>query len=115
SATLTASPTFSVLPQDYVLTVQASDDAGASSTLDVNVRVTEGVKLTEYYLDPLNGSIDNPGTVESPLPSLQEVTDAGKQFAAGDMIYLLDGYHGEATLSGSHSDYVFVMPAEAAS
>ena len=47
-----------------------------------------------YYVDPVNGDMGNPGTVEHPWKTLEAVLSRKKVFDAGDTIFLRSGYHG---------------------
>lgn len=70
------------------------------------------VFASDYYCDPVNGSMSNDGSQSSPWTTLQDVINNGKKFNAGDVIYLLSGAHGEPYLSGYNSDYVTIKAAE---
>lgn len=67
---------------------------------------------TAYYVDPASGSAANPGTSASPWRTLQEVFDAGKTFAAGDVIYLRSGNHGSPVIRGGVSSGIRTIKAE---
>ncbi|MEQ9440665.1 MAG: LamG-like jellyroll fold domain-containing protein [Cyclobacteriaceae bacterium] len=70
----------------------------------------EAVAGQTYYCDPVNGSMSNSGDAANPWSTLEEVFAAGKTFQAGDIIYLLSGFHGLPTVQGHNSDYVTIMP-----
>lgn len=89
-----------------------------------------------YYLDPIHGNIDNDGlTIDSPLPSLQEVIESNMVqtreylplpytvgvsqlvdknidalIAAGDTLMLLDGLHGAIEIDRhyNHNDITII-------
>ncbi|MHC4462945.1 MAG: hypothetical protein ACYS30_16180, partial [Planctomycetota bacterium] len=61
-----------------------------------------------YYVDPVNGNMANPGTVELPWQSLGEVLSQKKVFNAGDTIFLRSGYHGAIVLTGENDGYVTI-------
>ncbi len=63
-----------------------------------------------YYCDPVNGSMANDGSKETPWSTLQAVFEAHKSFAAGDTIFLIRGDHGKPYLFGRNSDYVVITP-----
>ena len=44
-----------------------------------------------YYCDPVNGNMSNPGTLASPWGSLEAVFNQGLTFNGGDKIYLMNG------------------------
>lgn len=63
---------------------------------------------TSYYCDPVGGSMGNDGSISSPWGSLQAVFSAGKTFNAGDEIFLMNGAHGQAYISGTQTNYVTI-------
>lgn len=63
---------------------------------------------TSYFLDPISGRLENPGTSEQPWSTLAEVAASGKQFDAGDVLVLRSGYHGSATIRGRNSGEVLI-------
>ncbi len=64
---------------------------------------------TNYYCDPVNGSMSNPGTSSSPWGTLSGVFIANKTFVAGDVINLRTGYHGFPTIKGVNSGDVTIQ------
>lgn len=64
---------------------------------------------TAYYVDPIAGSMSNPGTSASPWRTLEEVFAAGKKFVAGDRIYLRRGYHGGPSITGKNAGMVTIV------
>lgn len=67
---------------------------------------------TNYYCDPVTGSMANNGTFASPWSSLQNVFNANKTFVAGDTIFLRTGSHGFVTVKGVNSGNVVIMPQQ---
>jgi hypothetical protein len=89
-----------------------------------------------FYLDPVAGRLDNPGTRAEPLPSLQAVTEADliqrtvpteypwvdgaeleiaypdAPILPGDTLVLLSGDHGPVMLRGSHADQWLTIRAD---
>ncbi|MDH4240959.1 MAG: hypothetical protein OEW48_15480, partial [Phycisphaerae bacterium] len=61
-----------------------------------------------YYVDPVNGDMGNPGTVQLPWRTLEQVLSRKKVFDAGDTIFLRSGYHGAIVLNGENDDYVTI-------
>lgn len=59
-----------------------------------------------YYCDPVNGNMSNPGTLASPWGSLEAVFNQGITFNGGDRIYLMNGNHGFPKISGVNSTNV---------
>ncbi|MGO1054725.1 choice-of-anchor Q domain-containing protein [Crossiella sp. CA198] len=53
-----------------------------------------------FYLDPVHGSPANPGTSAEPWRTLEEVLASGRAFAAGDILYLRTGNHGNPVVHG---------------
>ena len=53
---------------------------------------------TTYYCDPVNGSNSNGGSQANPFSTFGSVNWASKNLQDNDIIYLLDGNHGEAYL-----------------
>ncbi len=110
TGTLVVTPKYSTEPQDYIINLTATDDQDNVATLAILVTVEE-TEFATYYCDPVNGSMSNDGSAGSPWGSLQQLMAAQKSFNPGETIYLLDGYHGEPTIQGSNTDYVFIKAA----
>ncbi|MDD5261993.1 MAG: choice-of-anchor Q domain-containing protein [Methylacidiphilales bacterium] len=64
---------------------------------------------TDYYCDPVTGSMSNPGTSASPWSTLEAVFTANKTFVAGDVINLRTGYHGFPSIKGNNSGDVTIQ------
>lgn len=64
----------------------------------------------EYYLSATGGSLSNAGTRQAPLPSLEAVASANRQFSAGDTLILLAGHHGAPTIRTVNTAEVLVRP-----
>jgi hypothetical protein len=62
-----------------------------------------------YHLDPVAGSMTNPGTAEQPWSTLEAVASAGKSFNAGDVLLLRPGHHGSPTIRGHNDGEVLVL------
>lgn len=74
----------------------------------------------DYYLDPVNGLPTNPGTGAAPWPSLETVfatASLRSQIQSGDVLHLLDGFHGYPKIRGIHDEAnpVTIQPAPGAS
>jgi len=78
-----------------------------------------GVGAMTYYLDPVNGSMNNLGTKDSPWSTLKDVIEsslieykdsdgvfqnAGGPVQSGDTIILMNGYHGSVMIDGYYND-----------
>ncbi len=65
---------------------------------------------TDYAVDPVTGSMGNPGTAASPWSTLEAVFAASpaKTFQVGDHIYLRRGDHGVASVTGINTGDVFI-------
>jgi hypothetical protein len=97
------------------------------------------VTATDFYVDPVNGSMSNDGAKERPWSTMQAVWEAGKiqtqkynganpvppyifviknsngPVHAGDTIYLLSGYHGNLVMIGAmNTDYITIKAADGA-
>lgn len=70
------------------------------------------LNAADYYCDPVNGSMSNPGTSASPWSTLEAVFAANKTFASGDVIHLRTGQHGYPTISGANSGDVTIQAAD---
>ena len=95
----------------YTINVDATDATDTTSVSYVlSVSEYSDVVGTAYYCDPINGSMNNTGTQNSPWESLQDVFSAKKTFNSGDVIFLMTGAHGSPFMTGTHSDYVTIKP-----
>jgi len=80
-----------------------------------------------YYVDPLLGSMDNPGTKEAPWSTFEEVIkyslietknsdgvvrNQGAPVKAGDSIILMSGYHGNVVIVDYFNDKLVFVQAE---
>ena len=78
-------------------------------TLLLNILFTFNVTATNYYCDPVNGSMNNSGTSQNNAwTTLADVFTRGKAFKAGDIIYLMNGAHDRAYIATSNTGYVTV-------
>jgi len=67
-------------------------------------------RAVDYHVDPVLGSMSNPGTASRPWSTLEAVFAANRTFAPGDRILLRSGYHGSPVVRGNHSANVTIMP-----
>ncbi|MCH6258279.1 right-handed parallel beta-helix repeat-containing protein [Puniceicoccaceae bacterium K14] len=69
-------------------------------------------QTAEYYADPTVED-GGQGTRESPWPSLQKSIAEGNlsKLKPSDTLYLKDGYHGSATISGINEDFITITSA----
>ncbi len=67
---------------------------------------------TNYYCDPVKGSMNNKGTYASPWRTLDSVFITNKKLLPGDTIFLRTGYHGFPIVQGNMETkgYVTIMP-----
>lgn len=114
TATLIFNPDFFVIPQSYPVTLRVEDAEAGTGTISFMVEVLQTEKLTEYYCDPVNGSMDNVGSFESPWSTLQAVFESGRKFLEGDVVYLLGGYHGEVVINDANDGPVTIKPGPGA-
>lgn len=70
----------------------------------------------DYYADPVNGSMSNPGTAAQPWSTLNAVFAAlpYKVFAPGDVIYARSGYHGSFGIKAPHGNGATIRPESGA-
>lgn len=66
----------------------------------------------EYFVDPINGNVDNDGSKNNPWRTLTEVISSNKIFAPGDVIYLRRGYHGMPLIKGINAGDVYIKAEE---
>jgi parallel beta-helix repeat protein len=67
------------------------------------------ISATNYYCDPINGDIRNSGTsTDSAWRTLEEVFNWNKTFAEGDIIYLMNGVHGNVRVKGVNTGFVTI-------
>ena len=76
--------------------------------LVVVLLVPNCVWAASYYVDPVKGGANNPGTIEQPWRTLQEMFSLRKTFEGGDTIYLREGYHGDVVINGENDSYVTI-------
>jgi hypothetical protein len=86
--------------------VSDSPGVGASNAATPMVNAHHPSRGKAYYVDPIAGSMSNPGTAFAPWSTLQEVFAAGKTFASGDVIYLRSGNHGFPVITGDNAGAV---------
>lgn len=67
------------------------------------------VFATDFYCDPINGNNSNLGNKSNPWGSLESVFKDGKQFGEGDVIYLMEGSHGNVEITGDNSKYIKII------
>ena len=70
--------------------------------------VVNSIFATDYYCDPENGNMNNNGSQNAPWSTLEDVFNTGKVFQSDDVIYLLDGYHGNVSVKGVNADFVII-------
>ncbi len=66
----------------------------------------------DYYVDPVNGSMSNPGTAAQPWSTLSAVFAAlpYKVFSPGDVIHARSGYHGVFYIKAPHGNGATIQP-----
>lgn len=62
-----------------------------------------------YYIDPINGDINNDGSSERPFDTLANVFKKKMTFSTGSTIYLRRGYHGMPVISGKNSANITIV------
>jgi parallel beta-helix repeat protein len=68
------------------------------------------IHSANYYCDPVNGSMTNNGSINSPWSTLEAVFNQGISFSGGDQIFLLSGNHGFPKITGINSSNVEIKP-----
>lgn len=66
------------------------------------------VSAVDYYVDPAVGDMAHAGNAAQPWSTLAAVFAANKTFAAGDVLYLRNGYHGEPVIQGKPDGVVTI-------
>ncbi len=61
-----------------------------------------------YHCDPINGSISNSGSEDSPWSTLEAVFENNKSFESGDVIFLHDGQHGFPLVRGFQDEDAYI-------
>jgi Chitobiase/beta-hexosaminidase C-terminal domain/Right handed beta helix region len=91
--------------------VVVSNSPGAVALNPVTATLTADKPTlgTTYYVDPIAGSMNYPGTAAAPWSTLQEVFAARKTFVAGDVIYLRSGNHGFPVITGDNTGDVTII------
>ena len=51
-----------------------------------------------YYFDPINGDNSNNGTINAPFSAFSEINSLGIVYQPNDILYLLNGNHGEVVI-----------------
>ncbi|VAW10764.1 hypothetical protein MNBD_BACTEROID03-2555 [hydrothermal vent metagenome] len=87
----------------YTVTYNVSDAAGnAAIEVTRTVNITNASARTNYYIDPINGSDGNTGTLASPWESFKNIMTyynssfhppQWQELDPGDTIFLMDGVH----------------------
>jgi len=62
-----------------------------------------------YYVDPVNGDMNNSGIASAPWSTLEDVFSNGTRFENGDTVYLLDGHHGYPTINRANEETVTIV------
>lgn len=80
-----------------------------SLTLCIVVLFLTKAYAADYYVDPANGSMANPGTQAQPWKTLKEVMASSVSFLPGDVIYLMSGRHDSVVIKNKkNTNYVFI-------
>lgn len=120
-----------------ILAVLIILEAGYFNIGYVPVNIVSASADNVFYIDPVNGDINNDGSYDKPWSTLQEVVEnnlietqqpksfpydgtgdlviknEGAPVKAGDTIILRDGYHGEfSVLRAYNSDYITIKEQE---
>ena len=95
---------------EYTISLHAESGAlSADVTFRLSVKALPSDAVI-YYLDPVNGSPDNPGTATEPFSTLTDVLTYQPALLSGNTyLYLRSGYHGSPVFSGSYDAPVHVL------
>jgi parallel beta-helix repeat protein len=72
--------------------------------------VSQTLYSTNYYADPINGSMSNSGTSLNPWSSLEDIMNSSNSFTMSDTIFLRTGNHGFPKINGINSGIVYITP-----
>ena len=120
TATLNLAPSNSDIG-NYIDVEITAFDGKVTVSEKFNIEVTEKQIIvgTSYYCDPVNGNMNNDGLSEATAwGSLQDAIGAKKRFLPGDVIFLMNGSHGQPYLSGgnngsgSSDGYITIRPVQ---
>lgn len=79
--------------------------------LILSILFASSLQAKTYYCLPDKGKIENPGTKELPLPSLQKVLSSEFKLLPGDTLLLMSGNHGTPELKGINTNYIYIFAA----
>ncbi len=90
-----------------------------SEKFNIEVTAEQIIIGNSYYCDPVNGSMSNNGLTQATAwRGLQDVfanTTARNKLTAGDVVFLMNGAHGQPYIGKSNTDYITIKPAPGAS
>ncbi|HHB79792.1 MAG TPA: hypothetical protein ENK85_11220, partial [Saprospiraceae bacterium] len=92
----------------YTVSVQAVSGTDTSRTT-FQVIVPELPNGNKYYIDPINGDNNNPGTSSAPWKTLSEVFNTGKNIQANDVLFLRSGNHGSPIINQQKSASTYIL------
>lgn len=93
---------------NYLVTLQAVSGSDTSKTT-FQITVPNLPTGNKYYVDPINGDNNNPGSASQPWHTLTEVFNTGKNIQANDIIYLRSGNHGAPVVNKIQSGPTYIL------
>ncbi len=97
TATLTFNPMNIDIAEYQDVEIIADDgELQTSEFFDLSVIQSNVAPIGAYYCDPINGNNSNNGSAENPFASFSSVNWNNIAINNGDVIYLMDGYHGSS-------------------
>ena len=84
----------------YLAGLVVNDGKDSSLSDSVSIVISSSETQTKVYLDPINGNINNNGSINSPLSSLSSVMASNKTFNDNVYLVLREGNHGKVVING---------------
>ncbi len=108
--------TFEPNPADigtYLVTLQANASTLSKTTFQLVVEdLPNG---NQYYVDPINGNNNNPGTSAAPWKTLKEVFETGKNIKENDVLFLRTGNHKDPVVNQLETGKTYILAEKGAS
>ncbi len=92
----------------YLVTLQAISGTDTSLT-SFQVIVQNLPNGNKYYVDPINGNNNNPGTESQPWKTLQDVFNTGKTITDNSIVYLRSGNHGAPVVNKLQNKQTYIV------
>ncbi len=92
----------------YIVSLQAVSGADTSRTTFL-VEVPSIPVAYKYYVDPINGNNNNPGSADQPWKTLSEVFSSGKTIPSNSIIFLRSGNHGQPVINKLQTATTYIV------